>query len=811
MKHCFLLFLLLLSGSLKSQSLTGKILVNQTEQTIAQAIVILDNGADYQITDVRGEFSFSTLAEGSHQLEINCVGFRTKTLQVDMNNTTEEALTIELEEEIYDIPGVTISSVSSTGGMMGSIDSPPSSNYISTRELKQVNSTDIDKILFNIPGINIQEEDGFGLRPNIGLRGSGSERSSKITIMEDELLSAPAPYASPSAYYFPSVARMSAIEIQKGSSQIEYGPYTTGGVMNFISTPIPTSFEGDVRANAGAFGTKNLEARIGTKVNNWSGLLETVQNYSDGFKMLQSNGSTGFYKQDYLGKLKWESNVNAKTFHSVLVKVGQTNEDSNETYLGLTASDFSSDPLARYSASQKDNMLAEQFQSSLQYIVKPNNQFVLKTSAYRNTFHRNWYKLDKVRSRSGEAVSISSLLNQPSNYQEQYELINGSINSGTANVLDVKANNRSYKSYGVQTKATWDIDSSIDQKLVAGARIHYDEMDRFQWVDGYSINDGIMTRVQQGVPGSNSNRIDNAQAFSSFVKYNLRVNQWSLTPGLRYEHIQLARNDYKEDVDRLGNPTTRENIINEWIPGMELSYLVNESNHLFLSAHKGFSPPGSNPKTKAEQSINYELGYRLETNTSFMSVVGFLNDYSNLLGADLAAAGGAGTGDLYNGGQATTYGIEFAGQHHYFISNHLSVPISIAYTYTHSQFDSNFESEFDAWGGAEIQSGDLLPYIAPNQLNVTTGLSSKKYNVRIRGNYMDAMRTNPGQGELTNENSINSRFLLNTDANYILSKHVQVLFTANNVLNKTYVVSHRPSGLRPGMPRSLSVGFEVNF
>jgi Fe(3+) dicitrate transport protein len=67
-------------------------------------------------------------------------------------------------------------------------------------------------------------------------------------------------HSAPAAYYFNS--KQNAI-FRKGGSQIQYGPYTTGGAINMVSTQIPRRFSGRVTASIGSFNTKKTYVNIG--------------------------------------------------------------------------------------------------------------------------------------------------------------------------------------------------------------------------------------------------------------------------------------------------------------------------------------------------------------------------------------------------------------------------------------------------------------------------------------------------------------------------------------------------------------------
>jgi len=137
------------------------------------------------------------------------------------------------------------------------------------------------------------------------------------------------------------------------------------------------------------------------------------------------------------------------------------------------------------------------------------------------------------------------------------------------------------------------------------------------------------------------------------------------------------------------------------------------------------------------------------------------------------------------------------------------LPLTVAYTFTDGRFESDFDSSFDGWG--TVSDGDQLPYLAQNQLSVLLSLESPKWSINLSGRYSDAMRTSPGQGEIMATESTDAYFLIDASADYAVHKHLRLFANATNLSNQTYIVSRRPAGLRPGLPRALNLGIKASF
>ncbi len=759
-------------------------------------------------TDQRGRFRFKTEKAASFLVSLEKEGFRSIARDVFLERGGRVEMAMVLLALIETVVSERIMVI---GDASGITRLPGSAHYLDRLEGENLAFDDIHQLLRQVPGVNIQEEEGFGLRPNIGIRGTTSERSSNITLMEDGVLIAPAPYAAPAAYYFPVTGRMKAVEVRKGSSQIKYGPRTTGGALNLVSRDIPSRFEVNGSLGAGDHATGKAQLMAGNATARFGWLLQTYQLSTEGFKQLEQGANTGVRIGDYLAKVRFNSDVSASVYQQLELKLGTTSQESRETYLGLTEEDFERDPLRRYSASQRDRFDSDHEQFQLTYLIAPSDKLDITTSVYRNNFRRNWYKLQSV-----VGSDISEVLEDSDGFSNELAILKGADSREDA--LRVRANNRRYFSQGIQSVVGMRLDAGRSKNLLEiGFRYHQDQEDRFQHEDGFQMRGGRMVPTSSGTPGSQSNRIGDATAAAFFAQNTLERGRWRVTPGFRFEKISLLRTDFaRDDPDRVTPAATRGNQVSVFIPGIGVSFDWRFDVQLFGGLHKGFSPPGpgSAEETQPELSLNYEGGLRWNRSGFELQAAGFFNDYSNLLGADTLASGGAGEGDSFNGGQARVWGTELSGSVD-LLGSHLGairLPLRFAYTLTEGQFLQNFSSGFRPWD--EVRAGDHIPYLARHQLFTGLSLQASRWRLNLNSSLGSRMRTAAGQGAISNLQGTDTQLLFGLSGEYDLKAEKQAVtlfISVQNLTNRAYIVARRPAGVRPGLPRTLMGGIRFNI
>ncbi|HUO83317.1 MAG TPA: TonB-dependent receptor [Gammaproteobacteria bacterium] len=691
-------------------------------------------------------------------------------------------------------------------------DTPGSADYLGPAELERFEYADILRVLRSVPGVYVQEEEGFGLRPNIGIRGSGLDRSSRIAVLEDGVLIAPAPYAAPAAYYFPTARRMHAIEVLKGPSSIGVGPRTTGGAINLLSTPIPAEAGGELGINLGEHELMDTHAWYGASGENFGWMAETVQQTSDGFKTLDgpAGGDTGYKLRDYLVKLRANTDPAAQWFQGVELKLGYTDQDSDETYLGLTDADFAAEPFRRYAASQLDNLDTLHRQAQATWFLQPRGgRWDFALTAYRNDFERNWYKLDNVG-----GTGISAILDDPGAFMQELDWIRGA--DSPADALALRNNNRSYYARGIQARGSIDVNAgTLPVRVTAGLRLHEDEEDRFQDDDLYRMAGGVLDLTSDNPAGSQTNRVGDADVTALFAEAEIGLGRLLLVPGLRWESIDLTRRDFAtDDPARAMGPTgVRSNEVDVLIPGVGGLYRLNDDWRLLGGVYKGFNPPGPGSEADEESSVNYELGARFERGDLRAEAILFHNDYSNLVGTVTASTGGGGEiGDQFDGGEVVVDGLEL--QSDYTLRDvagtRLDMPLGLAYTWTaQAEFETGFESDFEPWG--DVMAGDSLPYIPEHQAQLQVGLTGGRWGLFVNADYVDETRTRAGSGSVGGGEATDSFVVVDIAGTLAVTSRIDAFMRVENLLDDEYVVARRPAGARPGRDRAALIGLRLSL
>jgi Fe(3+) dicitrate transport protein len=635
-----------------------------------------------------------------------------------------------------------------------------SGSVLDADDLQKFEYTDIDRILSQVPGVYTRGEEGYGLRPNISIRGTYGDRSSKITLMEDGVLIAPAPYTASSAYYFPTTGRIAGVEVLKGAAAIENGPYTVGGALNLISTPIPQEMSGHVVAEMGEDQTYRLYGSYGGSTTNWGFLVEGHKQVSDGFSDIDySSGDTGFDKDDLLAKLRYNTGAQARFYQQLELKLQYSEETSEQTYVGLTEADFSDQPYRRYGMSREDTMENEHKSATLTHVIEFSQASSLTTTAYYNDFSRNWYKVDKI---DGEGIS------------EVITCANGGVCSGMQSRLSAEV------AFGDWTHA-----------LLAGVRYHEDEEARQQPVDLYlQGDDGSFDLSQAGSAGRSEKHSD---AWSLFITDTISWKSWAFKPGVRYENY---------DINGVDNT--------EVLPGLGVTRDLEGGWQVLAGVYAGHSPSASSD-SDPETATNYEAGVRFQGRALSAEVIGFFSDYDNIIGV-CTNSGGAGdqpceAGDTENGGKAEVKGLEVQANYALELDT-AEIPLGLVYTYTNAEFRSSFVGK-SVWG--EVQKGDRLPNLPEHRLLLHAGLVLDN---GLGGNMGLSWRDDTcATAACADFETVDSYYSLDLSTFYDWNARTRFYVNVDNLTdNDGDIVSRQPkAGARGQKPRTVLAGVSFQF
>jgi Fe(3+) dicitrate transport protein len=682
-----------------------------------------------------------------------------------------------------------------------------SASVITEEELEVYEYTDIHKILSNVPGVNFRPEEGYGLRPNISIRGTYADRSGKVTLMEDGVLIAPAPYASSSAYYFPTAGRIAGVEVLKGPAAITQGPYTVGGAINLLSTPIADESGGLINQELGQDGTSRTHLHYSAVDTQAAFLVESHTWDTDGFDSIKgSDADTGFDKDDIVVKLRLNSDPSLDgVYHELNIKYQDSDESSDQTYVGLADADFRKDAHSRYGLSAYDNMDNSHETTSFNYVADFGN-LELSATMYDNDFARNWFKVDKIDNNKvyGHGNGINNIIAAANAGEATASAI---LNGTNAEAVEIKLknNNRAYTSEGTDLKLQYTTDN---QSLTIGYRDTEDSEDRFQvyayadWVNGQL---GAMTVGSD--PGySSNNRVTKAQATAFYINEEINFGALTVNLGYRSEDWEISQDRYVDAARSAiatdkGYPKQLSDSDNS-LMGFGATYEVNDTTQLFFGFHEGFTPTGGG--ADPEQADNLEMGVRYSDDNSYFEAVYFDTDYQNMFGECTASGGATGSceiGDSFNAGEASISGFELVAQTEMASDSGTKYPLSMVYTSTDASFDNTFDSDF--WGS--VTSGMDIPDLPDSQLALQAGFETQS-GLRGSATYY-AYGSTCSVASCAAGTSIDSYNVIDASLTKMFNDQLDVYMVVENITDETDVVARAPkNGARAQKPRSFTVG-----
>lgn len=643
-----------------------------------------------------------------------------------------------------------------------------------------------NEALRKLPGVNARDEEGFGLRPNVGIRGLNPTRSTKILLLEDGIPLTYGVYGDNANYYHPPIERFDRIELLKGAPVNLYGPQTIGGVINYI-TPLPTDELTGSLSLAG--GNRDYFAGHG---------MVSLDGHRFDYVRKQANGARD--NTDLaIDDVNYKGVIAAGHGHTLIARANYYRENSQVSYSGLTEAEFRNFG-ARYNPFENDRFDAYRWGASLtDDWAFGSNGARLTTNVYFANFQRNWWR-----------QSSTTTDTQCGNAFRDARLAGAAVDSNACN--SIQGRERGYYNAGIEPRLTLPYTAfGYEHQLQTGVRYHFERQDREQ-INGTSPNGRTGTFAEL-------NQRD-TWAISGYAQNAVTIGKLTFAPGIRVEHVDFQRENLLTDT-RGSTDLTRV------LYSFSGAYEVSPALTLYTGVHKGFAPPrvedilnnsGVSVEVGAESSVNFEAGTRIRPLKGMnLEATYFRNDFSNQISVGNIGGGSVPLAQgktLYEGlelsGRAD-FGTWLAGAHNPFVE--------LAWTLLPTADQESALIRVD--NGAAVAgsaAGLRLPYAPRHTVTTTLGYNHPTgIETRLEAVYIGTQSSDFANTDLPPDNGagtsgkISGAMVWNLALNYTLpNSGMGVFFTMKNLFDHVYIVD-RTRGIVPGAPRLIQAGIEYRY
>lgn len=494
------------------------------------------------------------------------------------------------------------------------LDSVGSRDVFTPEQIAETGARDLNDLLLHVPAISTRPYNGGeSAAPSFSMRGLPDDGLTEyVHVLIDGVPASPMPYSWTAFSFFPLTPdRIHAVDFMRGAHSVRYSPDTVGGVLNFITEPVPTEGALEFRSTFGDYGYSSNLVSGGATNGRFGWSVTYVDRQGDGYR---EDG--GFEQQDANLKLRRELESGGWWAFSTSYMTSD-----HQAPGGLTLTEFEADRWAN---------------------TRPKNRFEGERGVADFVFHKDlsgdvWYEAFTYAS-----LTKRHLVAQRPHFPQP---------SDTLTLSDWKDDSY-FVGVGGRAESTYE---AFGQEHLLYGGIRYQR----EWIPSWTIESmpydgGASTRTQADEYELDAISVHLDDTFHP-------IDSLKVTAGVRLEHIPSAKG-----TNEVGTNTySFDESITEWLPGIGAAYTFRPDWALFGNYHRGFRAPqawgfGLTPDPAAaevdfETADTAEIGLRYDDSESVTAaVILWRNSYDQFFVFD--------SGFYENLGEIEATGVDLEGQ-----------------------------------------------------------------------------------------------------------------------------------------------------